>query len=78
MDVVHDLGGSIGKTVEKYNVMIRSIDTRLWPKGQELQRMAGSGKELEALSQVDTVPLESSKLRLTMQGEEPAEVLPFP
>jgi len=78
MDLITDIGSALAKTVEQYNKAIRSIDTRLWPKGQELQRMAGSGKELEALSQVDTVPLESSKLRLTMQGEEPAEVLPFP
>ena len=77
MDLITDIGSALAKTVEQYNKAIRSIDTRLWPKGQELQRMAGSGKELEALSQVDTVPLESSKLRLTMQGEEPAEVLPF-
>jgi DNA recombination protein RmuC len=77
MDLIADIGGALAKTVDHYNKAIRSIDTRLWPKGQEMQRMAGSGKELEALSQVDTVPLESSRLRLTMQGEEPAEVLPF-
>ena len=77
MDLIADIGGALAKTVDQYNKAIRSIDTRLWPKGQEMQRMAGSGKELEPLSQVDTVPLESSKLRLTMQGEEPAEVLPF-
>jgi len=39
--------------------------------------MAGSGKELENLTQVDTVPLESSKLRLSMQSDEPGDVLPF-
>jgi DNA recombination protein RmuC len=78
MDLITEIGSALAKTVEQYNKAIRSIDTRLWPKGQELQRMAGSGKELEPLSQVDTVPLESSRLRLTMQGEEPAEVLPFP
>jgi len=77
MDLIADIGGALAKTVDQYNKAIRSIDTRLWPKGQEMQRMAGSGKELEPLSQVDTVPLESSKLRLTMQSEEPAEVLPF-
>jgi DNA recombination protein RmuC len=77
MDLISEIGSALARTVEQYNRAIRSIDTRLWPKGQELQRMAGSGKELEPLSQVDTVPLESSKLRLTMQGEEPADVLPF-
>jgi DNA recombination protein RmuC len=77
MDLITDIGSALAKTVEQYNKAIRSIDTRLWPKGQELQRMAGSGQELEPLSQVDTLPLESSKLRLTMQGDEPAEVLPF-
>jgi DNA recombination protein RmuC len=77
MDLIAEVGGALARTVDQYNKAIRSIDTRLWPKGQEMQRMAGSGKELEPLSQVDTVPLESSKLRLTMQGEEPAEVLPF-
>ena len=72
-----ELGATLGKTVEKYNVVVRSIDARLWPKGEELQRMAGSGKELAPLDQIEAVPLESSKLRLTMQGDEPAEVLPF-
>jgi hypothetical protein len=33
--------------------------------------MAGSGKKLGELEQLDAVPLESSKLRLTMQNEEP-------
>jgi DNA recombination protein RmuC len=77
MDFIAELGGSIGRSVDKYNEMIRSIDTRLWPKGQELQRMAGSGKDLKPLEQIDAVPLESSKLRLTMQQEEPAEVVAF-
>lgn len=77
MDLITDIGSALAKTVEQYNKAIRSIDTRLWPKGQELQRMSGSGQELEPLSQVDTLPLESSKLRLTMQGDEPADVLPF-
>ena len=39
--------------------------------------MAGSGKELGALEQIEAVPLESSKLRLTMQAEEPGDVVPF-
>jgi len=75
MDVIADLGGQIGKTVEKYNEAIRSIDTRLWPKAEELQRMADSGKEMEPIDQIDAVPLESSKLRLTMQGSEPGDVV---
>ena len=77
MDLIAELGGGIGKTVDKYNEMIRSIDTRLWPKGQELQRMSGSGKNLEPLDQIEALPLESSKLRLSMQQDEPADVLPF-
>src|ERR1043166_9554385 len=40
MEYIAEVGGSIGRSVEKYNEMIRSIDTRLWPKGQELQRMS--------------------------------------
>jgi DNA recombination protein RmuC len=75
MDLIAELGGRLGKTVEKYNETVRSIDTRLWPKGEELQRMAGSGKELAAPDQIEAVPLESSKLRLTMQGEEPGVVV---
>ncbi|HEV2718374.1 MAG TPA: DNA recombination protein RmuC [Thermoanaerobaculia bacterium] len=75
MDFIAEVGGAIGKSVDKYNEMIRSIDTRLWPKGQELQRMSGSGKNLEPLEQIDAVPLESSKLRLTMQQEEPGDVV---
>src|SRR5262245_16304493 len=77
MELFAELGATLGKTVEKYNGVIRSIDSRLWPKGEEMQRMAGSGKELAAPEQIEAVPLESSKLRLTMQGEEPADVLPF-
>jgi len=77
MELFADLGATLGKTVEKYNGVIRSIDSRLWPKGEEMQRMAGSGKELAAPAQIEAVPLESSKLRLSMQGEEPADVLPF-
>jgi len=77
MEFISELGGNIGRTVDKYNEMIRSIDTRLWPKGQELQRMSGSGKDLKPLEQIDAVPLESSKLRLTMQQEEPAAVVAF-
>jgi DNA recombination protein RmuC len=77
MDVFAEVGSRLAKTVEKYNEAIRSIDTRLWPKGEELQRMAGSGKELGTLDQIEAVPLESSKLRLTMQSEQPGEVVPM-
>lgn len=75
MDVFAEVGARLAKTVEKYNEAIRSIDTRLWPKGEELQRMAGSGKELGTLDQLEAIPLESSKLRLRMQDEEPGEVV---
>ena len=71
MEYVTGVGDQLRKTVESYNKVIRSIDTRLWPKGEELQRMAGSGKKLGELEQLEAVPLESSKLRLTMQNEEP-------
>jgi DNA recombination protein RmuC len=77
MELFSDLGVTLGKTVEKFNGVIRSIDSRLWPKGEEMQRMAGSGKELAPMTQIEAVPIESSKLRLTMQGEEPGELLPF-
>lgn len=71
MEHVADVGTALRRTVEKYNGAIGSIDRMLWPKGEELQRLAGSGKELGALNQIEAVPLESSKLRLTMQNEEP-------
>ena len=71
MEHIADIGTALRRTVEKYNGAIGSIDRMLWPKGEELQRLAGSGKELGALSQLEAVPLESSKLRLTMQNEEP-------
>lgn len=77
MELFSDLGSGLAKTVEKYNAVVRSIDARLWPKGEELQRMSGSGKELASLDQIEAVPLESSRLRLTMQGEESADVVPF-
>jgi DNA recombination protein RmuC len=75
MEVITEVGHRLGKTVEKYNEAIRSIDARLWPKGEEMQRMAGSGKELASLDQLEAVPLQSSKLRLTMQNEEGGEVV---
>jgi DNA recombination protein RmuC len=77
MDLLSEVGGRLGKTVEKYNETIRSIDSRLWPKGEELQRMAGSGKDLANIDQIEAIPLESAKLRLTMQSEEPGVVVPM-
>ena len=77
MELFADLGSGLMKTVEKYNAVVRSIDSRLWPKGEELQRMSGSGKDLANLEQIEAVPIESSKLRLTMQGEASGDVVPF-
>jgi len=77
MELFAELGSGLARTVEKYNAVVRSIDSRLWPKGEELQRMSGSGKELASLEQIEAVPLESSRLRLTMQGEGPADVVQF-
>jgi DNA recombination protein RmuC len=75
MEHIADIGTALHRTVERYNAAIGSIDRMLWPKGEELQRLAGSGKELGALTQLETVPIESSKLRLTMQNEEPGVVV---
>lgn len=75
MDHITGVGDQLRKTVDSYNKAVRSIDTRLWPKGEELQRLAGSGKDLGALEQIDAVPMESSKLRLTMQPTEPGDVV---
>ena len=75
MEHINGVGDQLRKTVDSYNRAMRSIDTRLWPKGEELQRMAGSGRELGELKQIDSVPLDSSKLRLTMQGD--ADVVPI-
>lgn len=77
MDHLTAVGEQLRRSVESYNRVIRSVDTRLWPKGEELQRMSGSGKELGELKQLEAVPLESSKLRLTMQQEEPGVVVPM-
>jgi DNA recombination protein RmuC len=77
MDHIHEVGVALRKTVERYNGAIGSIDRMLWPKGEELQRLAGSGKELGPLTQIEAVPLESSKLRLRMQDEEPGDVVPI-
>jgi len=77
MDHFTAVGEQLRKTVENYNKAIRSVDTRLWPKAEELQRLAGSGKELGALEQIDAIPLESTKLRLHAQGEEPGDVVPI-
>ena len=77
MERISAIGAALKQTVDRYNEAIRSIDARLWPKGEEMQRMAGSGKELGDLKQLEAVPLESTKLRLHTQGEEEGEVLPF-
>ncbi|HEX2834346.1 MAG TPA: DNA recombination protein RmuC [Thermoanaerobaculia bacterium] len=77
MEHLTNVGEQLRKSVESYNRVIRSVDTRLWPKGEELQRLSGSGKELGELKQLEAVPLESSKLRLTMQNEEPGIVVPI-
>jgi DNA recombination protein RmuC len=77
MELFAELGGALRRTVERYNAVIGSVDARLWPKGEELQRMSGSGKELASLEQIEAVPLESSKLRLTMQSDTSADVVPF-
>ncbi len=75
MDHFTSVGKALQGAVGKYNSAIRSIDTRLWPKGEELQRMVGSGKQLGILEQIDTSPVESNKLRLSMQNGE-GESLP--
>lgn len=75
MEHLSGVGDQLRRSVESYNKVIRSIDTRLWPKGEELQQMAGSGKDLGEMKQLEAVPLESSKLRLTMQNEEPGVVV---
>ena len=43
------------RTVEHYNAVIGSVDA-LWPKGEEGWRLAGSGKELASLEQIEAVP----------------------
>lgn len=75
MEHLSGVGKALQGTVEKYNAAIGSIDRMLWPKGEELQRMAQSGKEMKNLDQIETLPLESTKLRLTMQSEEPGVVV---
>jgi DNA recombination protein RmuC len=77
MEHIQNVGRALASTVERYNGAIGSIDRMLWPKGEELQRMAGSGKDLGDLKQLEVVPLESTKLRLTMQASEPGEVVPM-
>jgi DNA recombination protein RmuC len=75
MEHLSFVGKALQGTVEKYNAAIGSIDRMLWPKGEELQRMAQSGREMKNLDQIELLPLESTKLRLTMQNEEPGEVI---
>jgi len=77
MEHITDVGIALRRTVEKYNGAIGSIDRMLWPKGEEMQRMAGSGKQLGPLDQIEAIPLESSKLRLHTQTDEDADVVPI-
>lgn len=64
MDFIAEVGAALGTTTTKYNALIRSVDSRLWPKATELQRMAESGKELALPDQLEIIPMESAKLRL--------------
>jgi DNA recombination protein RmuC len=75
MEHFSTVGKALQGTVEKYNATIGSIDRMLWPKGEELQRLAQSGKEMQNLDQIELLPLESTKLRLTMQSDEPGVVV---
>jgi DNA recombination protein RmuC len=75
MEHIASFGKSLEATVKSYNGAIGSIDRMLWPKAQELQRMADSGREMDSLDQIEATPLESSKLRLTMQQSEPGDVV---
>jgi DNA recombination protein RmuC len=75
MEHLSYVGKALQGTVEKYNAAIGSIDRMLWPKGEELQRMAQSGREMKNLDQIELLPLESTKLRLTMQSDEPGVVV---
>jgi DNA recombination protein RmuC len=75
MEHISRVGLALHSTVERYNDAIRSIDARLWPKGEEMQRMAGSGKELGSLDQIEAIPLESAKLKLHTQSDEPGDVV---
>jgi DNA recombination protein RmuC len=77
MEYISRIGSALQSTVEKYNEAIRSIDARLWPKAEEMQRMAGSGKDLANLEQIEATPLQSSKLRLTMQSDDDGVVVPM-
>jgi DNA recombination protein RmuC len=77
MEHIQNVGRALAATVERYNSAIGSIDRMLWPKGEEMQRMAGSGKDLGDLKQLEVIPLESTKLRLTMQATEPGDVVPL-
>lgn len=52
-----DLGKSLRQSVERYNRMVGSIDSRLVPTLREFERAgASSGKELGELVQVEAVP----------------------
>jgi DNA recombination protein RmuC len=77
MDHISEVGVALRRTVERYNGAIGSIDRMLWPKGEELQRMAGIGKELGPLDQIEATPLESSKLKLHSQQDGDADVVPM-
>jgi DNA recombination protein RmuC len=70
MEHITGVGKSLNGAVAKYNEAIRSIDSRLWPKGEELQRLTGTGKDLGALDQLSLMANESTRFRLTMQSEE--------
>jgi DNA recombination protein RmuC len=70
MEHITGVGRVLNQAVAKYNEAIGSIDSRLWPKGEELQRLTGTGKDLGGLEQLSLIANESTKFRLTMQNED--------
>lgn len=58
------VGKALDGAVQKYNEAMRSIDSRLVPKGKELQARIASTKEIPELAAIDSGVLEATKVPL--------------
>jgi len=56
VDRFADLGKHLGKSVERYNKAVGSLDRRLMPAARRFQELGVSVEELEPPGELDVVP----------------------
>jgi DNA recombination protein RmuC len=61
-DHFEGVGKALNSAVGRYNDAVRSVDSRLVPKANQLREHISSRKEMPEVSQIDTMTRESSKI----------------